>query len=237
MHSTKEILDCNPSSQIEFAKRHRHSCVLHVQNCLYSSDIQRRSKHHPTSQALARWAVLIWLPRRKPQKVPRQIPSWPEPVLLSYPPLEPTMENGDDFNRFDIFEKPCVSAENSLCFKEQRCVAEKFPVQPNELHLGMTMVLSLISSPWTWWYQIPLAYHFLIKSIGKIWHMGEKCSPLTECLPIKIKAFLLILALLKHRKSTGDTKRMTYTNIAGKGIRMPPWQMPMAITRQIPTRF
>lgn len=57
------------------------------------------------------------------------------------------MENGDDFNRFDIFEKPCASAENSLCFKEQRCVAEKFPVQPNELRLGMTMVLSLISSP------------------------------------------------------------------------------------------
>lgn len=152
MHYTKEMLDCNPSNQMEFTKRHGHSCVLHVQNCLYSSDIQRSSKLHPASQALARWAVLIWLPRRKPQIVPRQVLSWPESVLLSHPPLEPIMENGDDFNRFDIFENPCRFVENSLCSKEQRCVAEKFPVQPNELRFGMTMVLSLISSPWTWWW-------------------------------------------------------------------------------------
>lgn len=145
-------------------------------------------------------AVLIWLQWRRTQRAPRQVLPWPQPAQLSHPLLEPITENGDDFNRFDIFEYPSRSAENSLCFKEQKCVVEQFPVQPNEFYLGMAIGLSLKSSSWAQWYRILLAYLFLTKSVRKMERMGWKCSPLTECLPIKIKALLLTLGTTKTKK-------------------------------------
>lgn len=57
------------------------------------------------------------------------------------------MEGGGRFNWFDVLGDLCRSAENSLYFKEQRFVVEQFLVQLKEFYLGVTMVLSLMSSP------------------------------------------------------------------------------------------
>lgn len=87
----------------------------------------------------------------------------------------------DDFSWFDIFGDLCRYAENYLYFKEQRFVSEQFLIQPKEFYLGITMVLSLISSPRTQQHQ--LAYLFLTKPVYSTWYMDWKCPRQNACLP------------------------------------------------------